>query len=109
MHDDWQPPHASWDRIATYGPEWEAEWQRAWRAMRPYGRFPSLHVIDNLFRYPSRTWMRSSWGEIAALSRGHARRQVGAVPDHATLGGAPRRVAVVQDPDTGKIVTVHNA
>lgn len=109
MHDDWQPPHAPWDRITQYGPEWERTWHDAWRAMRPYGRFPSLHVIDITFRYPDRAWLRGSWGEIAAIACGRHARCESVVPDHATLGGALRRVVVVRDRDTGMIVTVHNA
>ncbi len=109
MHDDWQPPFAPWVRTVRYGPEWEIEWYRAWRVMRPHGRYPSLHVIDNLFDHTDRSWMRNCWDDIAALTRNGERECVGLVQDLATLGGVIRRIKVVRDTNTGMIVTVHNA
>lgn len=104
---DLVPPDPPWNRIARYGEAWGEEWRRAWIAMAVHNRVPSYHFIDNLFDKPSRSWMRDSFGDIAALTAAGGRRQwVGWVPNRATVGVWQSRVVVLLDEDSGRIVTV---
>jgi hypothetical protein len=81
-----------------WGEAWHAEWVRAHRAMAPWERVPSLHLIDDVARNRPRTrgWIRHAWDIIAATTHGPDERLQ---PD-----GRIRFTRVVLMPDTMGIV-----
>jgi hypothetical protein len=51
-----------------WGEAWHAEWVRAHRAMAPWDRVPSVHLIDDAVGRPDRRWVSFLYDVFAATS-----------------------------------------
>ena len=54
----------------AWGDEWQGEWMRAHVQMAPYGRRPSMHLIDGIvILHPAeRGWLRELYDVIASTT-----------------------------------------
>jgi hypothetical protein len=109
MHDEWQPPPVPNVRHDA-GSDWHDLWRRAHAEMRPYGRRPSMHLVDQLLQDPAREWLAEHLREIAqsTLATAHARRDgYHAFATRITSFATMRRyeVRVILDPEFNEIVT----
>lgn len=64
MTPPWTPPPPPNARLDA-GNEWLDEWNRAHRIMHPYGRVPSMHLIDDAVFQGARRWINSIYDTIA--------------------------------------------
>lgn len=52
------PPQVPASR-RDHGDAWRQLWEEAHRVMRPYGRAPSMHLVDRLLEYRDRRWLQA--------------------------------------------------
>ena len=94
-------------------PEWHAMWVHACIEMAPYGRRPSVHLIDQLLDMPDRNWLLDQFAGLgdATIQPGGTLQSNGRetwniqLLDHATM--IIKDVRVVLDIDGVVILTAH--